>query len=212
MSEPRIDERWVKTHSASVRHDRKAFVAIVVGLIMVAGCPILFAIVGGLVAAGLDGFAPGYYPGMYFQGRDRHALGFGVTTGVLQGLMLGLPAGIAIVASLGWFRQLRPKFCALALAVVATFGAGFAVAGALIGYGLGACFPDYYRVVCHGEGQPGFDAVDVGIGLGCSEGLMIGAVVGTFVAVVLAWRRTRHPPQPQGGAPLGEHNSTDVVT
>jgi hypothetical protein len=91
----------------------------------------------------------------------------------------------------------------ISCSLIAAFGAGFAVAGTLVGYGLGTFLPGYYRGVFLGGRQPDFNPVDVGIGLGCSEGLMLGVVVGLVVVVVLAWCRSRRasPNKPSLGAP-----------
>jgi hypothetical protein len=175
---------------ASRRHGT-SFVPIVAGIALVVGCAFLFAVIGGLVALALNQFAPAYYPGVF-----PHAVGggyaciVGVGTGILQGLILGFLVGSVVAASLGWFKQLQLTPCARALTIIAAFGIGFAVVGTLVGYGLGTFAPDYYRGVVSGGRQPNFNPVDVGIGLGCSEGLLFGAVVGTVVVVVLAWRQS----------------------
>jgi hypothetical protein len=180
-------------------------VAIVSGIAVVVACPIFFAAIGGVVAVALNKFAPGYYPGVFSHPeRGGYAANLGVGIGILQGLGLGLLVGMVVTASLGWFGQLRPTFCVRVLTTIAAFGIGCAVVGALAGYGLGTFVPGYYRSVFSGGQEPNFNPVDVGIGLGCSEGLMLGAVVGTVAAVVLAWRKSRaispNLPQPQSGS------------
>ncbi|MHB1036726.1 MAG: hypothetical protein ACYC35_07200 [Pirellulales bacterium] len=166
---------------------------IAIGVAVVVGCPILFGVVGGLVAVALNRLAPGYYPGVFSHYFRGNYASIGVATGILQGLVLGALVGVVVAAGLGWFSQLQLLLCARALAIIAAFGSGLAAVGAFLGFGLGVLAPDYYRGVFGGGEQLDFNPVDVGIGLGCSEGLLAGAVVGTVVVVALAWRRARVP-------------------
>ncbi len=169
-------------------------VSTLTGIAIVIGWPILFAAVGGSVAAALNKFAPDYYPGVFPHAvRGDNAASVGVGTGIIQGLMLGVLLGIIAAVGLGWFKQLRPLFCAQVTTIIAAVAILFGTAGTLVGYGLGRFVPGYYRGVFADEAgpNPNLNPVDVGIGLGCSEGLLLGAVVGTAVAVFLAWRRSR---------------------
>jgi hypothetical protein len=165
------------------------------GLGVVLFCGLLFAGGGGLVADLLNWFAPGYYPGV-FPGANRgsHASDVGVGTGIIQGLMLGLLVGTVIAVGLGWFDQLRAIPVIRALVLVLLCGFACCVVGTLIGYFLGTFHPGYYRSVVSGGRQPDFKPVDVGIGLGCSQGLILGVIVGALVVVGSAcyrWWRTR---------------------
>jgi hypothetical protein len=165
--------------------------AIVSGIALVLACPILFAVVGGVTAAVLDRWTPGYYPAVFPRVEREFAGLVGLTHGILQGLVFGLVAGAVVGLGLGCFRQLRPTYCVRAMATVAACGIAFAAIGTAIGYAVAVALPDYYRSVFHGRSQPDFSPTDVGIGLGCSEGLIAGAVVGCVAALALAWRRHR---------------------
>ena len=65
-----------------------------------------------------------------------------------------------------------------------------AIIGAGLGYGLGTLAPDYYRSLLGGW-SPGFDPVSVGVGLGLTQGMAGGVVVGLAVVALLCWRETR---------------------
>ena len=67
--------------------------------------------------------------------------------------------------------------------VVAT-GSAFGIAGGLIGAVIGSLAPSYYRTVFSSGGNPDFDPLQIGVGLGTSQGLVIGTAVA--VALVLA--------------------------
>jgi hypothetical protein len=72
----------------------------------------------------------------------------------------------------------------------------FGLVGMMIGYALGAAMPGYYRGVFSNGNAPDFDPVQVGFGLGLSQGLLGGLAVGMVVvlAVSLAhWRRSGSP-------------------
>ncbi len=171
---------------------RDILVPTVTGIAVIVGWPILFAVIGGSVAVALNKFAPAYYPGVFPDAvRGGDAAGVGVGTGILQGLTLGFLVGAAVIAGLSWFKKLRPYSCVQALLIIAAFAIGFAAVGTLVGYGLGRFVPGYYRGVFSEGLRPDFNPLDVGIGLGCSEGLLFGAVVGTAVVIVLTWRRSR---------------------
>jgi hypothetical protein len=163
-------------------------------------CGVAFAFLGGLVAAGLNEVAPGYSRVVFvgpwqFEGPAQA----GVSAGNRQGLLLGLTVGAVLAVGLGSFNLLRPAPLARALAVVALCGLAFALAGTAIGYGLGTFAPDYYRGVFRDGQRSDFNPVDVGIGLGCTQGLVLGVALGTAAALAGAWRRSR-----AGTAPPGE--------
>jgi hypothetical protein len=77
-------------------------------------------------------------------------------------------------------------------AIIIVSGVAFAAGGGGLGYALGRLAPSYYRGVFAGGESPGFDPVQVGIGLGVSQGLIAGLGVGSVVVVAVAisgWRR-----------------------
>ncbi len=76
-------------------------------------------------------------------------------------------------------------------AIVIASAFGFAIAGGLIGSTLGQVAPGYHRAVFAGR-EPGFDPVQVGVGLGITQGLIAGLVVGSVVVLAVAWSGPRH--------------------
>lgn len=72
------------------------------------------------------------------------------------------------------------------LIVITTTGVCFGIAGALLGYALGAFAPAYYRGVFRGGNDPRFIPVQVGLGLGATQGLGCGIAVGTVVVLAAA--------------------------
>jgi hypothetical protein len=164
---------------------------VVRGLLIVGLCCILFAAGGGLIATGLSWFAPGYYPGVFPNYRGDNAGHIGVAIGIFQGLFLGALVGGAVTLSLGWFGQLEIVPSARAFAVVCFTGLVFSIVGTLLGYCIGTFAPDYYRSVVSGGRLPNFNPRDVGVGLGCTQGLIVGLVAGALAVVLQAWRRWR---------------------
>jgi hypothetical protein len=77
-------------------------------------------------------------------------------------------------------------------AIVIASALGFGAAGAGIGYGLGVVAPSYYRSVFANGNNPGFDPVQVGFGLGLSQGLICGVLVGIAVVLAVSYSRRRH--------------------
>ena len=67
----------------------------------------------------------------------------------------------------------------------------FAGVGASLGYALGTLAPGYYRGVFRIGNDPGFDPVDVGLGLGVTQGTAVGVVVGLIVVALFCWREIR---------------------
>jgi hypothetical protein len=53
-----------------------------------------------------------------------------------------------------------------------------------------AC-PGYYRTVFRYGDSPDFNAVEVGVGLGLTQGLMAGVAVGCVVVLAVAWHGSR---------------------
>jgi hypothetical protein len=75
------------------------------------------------------------------------------------------------------------------------FGSGFAFAagGGVLGYSLALVAPSYYRSVFSGGDAAGFDPVQVGIGLGISQGAIAGLAVGSIVVLAVAISGARRP-------------------
>jgi hypothetical protein len=84
---------------------------------------------------------------------------------------------------------LKPLFWSIVAVFCAALLGG--VLGTTIGAALGAFVPGYYRSVIPGGDQPGFDPVAVGIGLGLTQGIMFGALVGLALVAMFNWQRLR---------------------
>ena len=68
-----------------------------------------------------------------------------------------------------------------ALAIILLWSITFGCGGALIGAAIGVVAPGYYRsVIRHGD-SPDFDALQVGIGLGATQGIVLGVVAAIAV-------------------------------
>jgi hypothetical protein len=82
----------------------------------------------------------------------------------------------------------------------------FGVAGGLIGLALGAGMPDYYRGVFRGGHEPGFNPVQVGLGLGSTQGLICGTLLGSIIVLAMALARRSRPESEPADLPphLGE--------
>jgi hypothetical protein len=100
-----------------------------------------------------------------------------------------------------------------AIALVLGCVIAFTLLGAGTGYALGTVAPGYYRSVFEGGQDPNFDPVDVGIGLGSSQGLLGGAVIGVLLASVLLLRDRRAPGASAAVEPARpvEHRSPDPI-
>lgn len=68
---------------------------------------------------------------------------------------------------------------------------GFSGMGAVAGYILAVAAPDYYRTVFHISPDAVFHPVQIGLGLGLTEGGAAGLVVGLVIVVTVAWYDSR---------------------
>jgi hypothetical protein len=75
--------------------------------------------------------------------------------------------------------------------IIVLSGVTFAAGGGLLGYALGVLAPGYYRGVFPSGREPGFDPVAAGLGLGISQGMICGVVVGSIVVLAVAWYNSR---------------------
>jgi hypothetical protein len=83
------------------------------------------------------------------------------------------------------------------IVIIVVCGVCFGVAGGLLGFTLGVGAPAYYRGVFRAANDPGFNPVQVGLGLGISQGLICGAVIGSVVVLAGALSRpSRHDGEP----------------
>src|SRR3954470_18262392 len=78
-----------------------------------------------------------------------------------------------------------------AFLTVAASAAECGVVGNGIGWGLGTFAPGYYRTVFRYGDAPEFNAVQVGVGLGLTQGLGAGLAVGCVVVLAVVWHDSR---------------------
>jgi len=65
------------------------------------------------------------------------------------------------------------------------------ILGGVVGRALGVYSPSYYRSVFETGKDSQFDPVAVGTGLGASQGLILGALVGLGLVALLIWREIK---------------------
>ena len=75
--------------------------------------------------------------------------------------------------------------------VIILSGLAFGAAGTAIGWSLGQFAPAFYRGVFPSGDQPWFDPVQVGFGVGLTQGLLVGLAVGGVVVLASAWVESR---------------------
>jgi hypothetical protein len=78
-----------------------------------------------------------------------------------------------------------------ALATVTGTALGFGVAGSAIGALLGYVAPGFFRQMLPLRDPTNLNPVELGIGLGLTNGLGWALAVGVLLVAVLAWRETR---------------------
>ena len=66
-----------------------------------------------------------------------------------------------------------------------------AICGSLLGGTAGFLAPAYYNELFNSQGDPSFNAVRLGVGLGLFQGFGGGVGLGAFLAVAQAWLRSR---------------------
>lgn len=81
-----------------------------------------------------------------------------------------------------------------ALAIVIVGVIVFAVIGGLTGAVIGNVSPGYYRAVFRQGRHPDFNPLEVGIGLGVTQGMGAGLAISLAVVALLAWKEHRTVP------------------
>jgi len=75
--------------------------------------------------------------------------------------------------------------------ITITSGVAFGCFGAAAGYLLGTMAPDYYRAVLRLPPEASIDPAQAGLGLGVTQGLAAGLIVGLVIVVSVAWFNSR---------------------
>ena len=78
-----------------------------------------------------------------------------------------------------------------ALATVVGTAIGFGAAGTAIGAILGKVAPSFFRQMLPLRDPANFNPLELGIGLGLTNGLGWGLVVGVLLVAIIAWKDTR---------------------
>ena len=78
-----------------------------------------------------------------------------------------------------------------ALGTVVGTAAGFGIAGAGVGALLGRVAPSFFIQMLPLRDPAHFDPLELGIGLGMTNGLGWGLAIGVLLVAILAWRETR---------------------
>lgn len=95
-----------------------------------------------------------------------------------------------------------------ALITVLVWSITFACVGAVIGATIGTVAPEYYRSVFRYGDLPNFNPLQVGIGLGATQGVASGIAISIAVLAILAWRDIRAArPEAEKDCPNKAHPS-----
>ncbi|MEI8022124.1 MAG: hypothetical protein WCH39_28195 [Schlesneria sp.] len=90
-----------------------------------------------------------------------------------------------------------------ALRNVLLWGVIFACVGAAIGAAIGTVAPGYYQSIFRNGHSPEFNPLQVGIGLGATQGVASGVAISITVLTLLTWRDTRSArPDADNDAPI----------
>lgn len=78
-----------------------------------------------------------------------------------------------------------------ALRTVLLWGISFACVGSAFGAAIGRFAPGYYQSIFRDGHSPEFNTLEVGVGLGATQGLASGLAISIIVLALLAWRDIR---------------------
>lgn len=76
-------------------------------------------------------------------------------------------------------------------AIAVASGVAFGLGGGLVGYAVGRWLPDFFRTIFRIPEHADFDPVQVGLGLGLTNGLLLGVGVGLVVVIAVTWYNVR---------------------
>jgi hypothetical protein len=140
-------------------------------------------------------FAPGFFPGCYPSLIYHNVPGFDAPRKMAWGDVL-FSSSICGATCIGSVTLLIRGFhlggaMSILRAYLIVFLSGIAGAcfGGMVGYVMAVVLPGYYRGVFRAGGEVWFDPVQVGLGLGVTQGLLIGLALGAVVVLAVAWYR-----------------------
>lgn len=96
---------------------------------------------------------------------------------------------------------------AKAFGICLTGTVGGCALGALVGYLVGQFAPDYYRAVFGFKPEDNIDYAHLGVGLGITQGLTGGVIVGLGIVAVLTWQGHRRRELEELGLPIRDRAS-----
>lgn len=76
-------------------------------------------------------------------------------------------------------------------AITIASGVAFGLGGGAVGYAVGRWLPGFYRTLFRATEDQEFDPVEMGLGLGLTNGLMLGVAVGLVIVVAVTWYNAR---------------------
>ncbi len=95
-----------------------------------------------------------------------------------------------------------------ALLIVLLWGIIFACVGSAIGAAIGTVAPGYYQSIFRDGYSPEFNPLQVGVGLGATQGVVSGVAMSIVVLALLAWRDIRSSrPAMDSDAPIEDSRS-----
>lgn len=94
-----------------------------------------------------------------------------------------------------------------ALGICGISAIGGCALGALVGSLIGNLAPDYYRAVFGFKPEDNIDYAHLGLGLGVTQGLTGGVIVGVCVVAILTWQSHRRSELEELGLPIRDRAS-----
>lgn len=77
------------------------------------------------------------------------------------------------------------------LITIAATAIACSLIGTILGYSLGTFAPGSYRALFPNGTDPAFNPAEVGLGLGCVQGLAAGIIIGLVVVFCVTWYEIR---------------------
>jgi hypothetical protein len=176
------------------------FAALVVGAVAM-------SVIGEWAFEYIDAHAPGYFAGRFSWAATHTTAEFDAPRKMGWGELKfhsdigGAVACASTTAILLLLRLGSVKWVILANVIVLASAVVGGCVGGGIGYLLGRYSPDSLRGLYPMGGEPWFDPLHVGIGLGIARGLLVGLAAGVLGVLAVSWHRKRSRVVPQSKSP-----------